>query len=107
MNGWVAYSAIIIERPPEYRVAILGLNTLHNGQVVGATTSVAFGHTVGKILAFAYVSPPAAKPGTSLEVMIAGQVRAARVLGEPAYDPQSVRPRTDAKHQPHVGVAAQ
>ncbi|PWE29365.1 glycine cleavage system protein T [Maritimibacter sp. 55A14] len=67
-----------------------------DGKVVGSTASVAFGHTVGKILAFAYVKPEAAKPGTALEVVIHGTPRTARVLGEPAYDPQSLLPRTDA-----------
>lgn len=67
-----------------------------NGQLVGSTASVAFGPTVGKILAFAYVKPEAAKPGTALEVVIQGAPRAARVLGEPAYDPQSLKPRMDA-----------
>ena len=67
-----------------------------SGQVVGSTTSVAFGPTVGKILAFAYVKPEAAKHGTSLEVVIQGEPRAARVLGEPAYDSQSLKPRMDA-----------
>jgi dimethylglycine dehydrogenase len=65
------------------------------GAVVGSTASVAYGHTVGKILAFAYLKPQAGAAGTELKVMIAGQMRAARVLGEPAYDPQSLLPRTD------------
>ena len=66
-----------------------------DGRVVGSTASVAYGHTVGKILAFAYLKPHAAQLGTALEVIIHGQPRAARVLGEPAYDPQSLLPRTD------------
>ncbi|MEM1007099.1 MAG: glycine cleavage T C-terminal barrel domain-containing protein, partial [Pseudomonadota bacterium] len=48
------------------------------------------------ILAFAYIKPEAAKAGTTLEVVIHGKPRAARVLDEPAYDPQSLLPRTDA-----------
>ncbi|MGR3714616.1 MAG: FAD-dependent oxidoreductase [Shimia sp.] len=67
-----------------------------NNQVVGATASVAYGPTVNKILAFAYLTPAAANPGTELDVMIAGHPRAARVLAEPAYDPMSTLPRTDA-----------
>ncbi|WP_170415289.1 FAD-dependent oxidoreductase [Ruegeria atlantica] len=67
-----------------------------NGTVVGSTASVAYGHTVGKILAFAYVKPEAATAGTELQVVIHGKPRAARVLGEPAYDPESLLPRTDA-----------
>lgn len=73
-----------------------------NGQVVGSTASVAYGHTVGKILAFAYLKPSAAESGTMLQVLIAGQPRAAKVLGEPAYDPLSILPRADA-----VAVLAQ
>ncbi|MEM6616332.1 MAG: FAD-dependent oxidoreductase [Pseudomonadota bacterium] len=72
-----------------------GEAVLLDGAVVGSTASVAFGHSVGKILAFAYIKPHAASAGTSLEVVIAGEPRAARVLAEPAYDPQSVLPRTD------------
>lgn len=73
-----------------------GEAVLHNGEVVGSTASVAFGPAVGKILAFAYIKPEASKPNTALEVVIHGQPRAARVLGQPAYDPENVKPRTDA-----------
>jgi len=72
---------------------------LHD-QVVGSTASVAYGHSVGKILAFAYLKPHAAKPGTMLDVVIHGKPRTALVLGEPAYDPQSLLPRTDAVTEP-------
>ena len=71
-----------------------------DGKVVGSTASVAYGHTVGKILAFAYIKPNAAAPGTALEVIIHGKPRAARVLDYPAYDPQSLSPRADAVQEP-------
>lgn len=73
-----------------------GEAVMQDGRVVGSTASVAFGPTVGKILAFAYVKPDAAAPGTTLQVIIHGAPRQARVLGEPAYDPESLRPRADA-----------
>lgn len=73
---------------------------LLDGEVVGSTASVAYGPTVGKILAFAYIKPQAAEPGTALEVVIHGTPRNTRVLGEPAYDPQSLLPRTDAVMEP-------
>lgn len=73
-----------------------GEAVLLDGRVVGSTASVVYGHTVGKILAFAYVKPEAAEPGTALKVVIHGTPRAARVLGAPAYDPESLLPRTDA-----------
>ncbi|MEM6277741.1 MAG: FAD-dependent oxidoreductase, partial [Pseudomonadota bacterium] len=71
-----------------------------DGSVVGSTASVAFGPTIGKILAFAYLKPHAAAPGTKLEVVIAGKPRPANVLAEPAYDPGSKLPRADALMEP-------
>ncbi len=68
---------------------------LLDGAVVGSTTSVVYGHTVGRILAFAYIKPRAATPGTALDVIIAGRARPAKALGGPAYDPQNLLPRTD------------
>ncbi len=64
-------------------------------EVVGATSSIAYGHSIGRILAFAYVQPKAAEPGTALEVIVMGQPRAAEVLAEAAYDPESLRPRME------------
>ncbi len=74
-----------------------GEAVLLDGQVVGSTASVAYGHTIGKILAFAYIKPRAATPGTPLQVIIAGSPRSATVLGEAAYDPQNLLPRTDSE----------
>jgi len=65
------------------------------GAVVGSTASVAYGHSVGKVLTFAYIKPEAATPGTDLKVMIHGTMRTARVLDMPVYDPESLRPRAD------------
>lgn len=72
-----------------------GEAVLLNGKVVGTTSSVAFGHSVERILAFAYVKPEAAKDGTDLQVVIMGKPRKAIVLKEPAYDPQNNKPRID------------
>lgn len=69
---------------------------LLNGKSVGLTSSVAYGHSVGQILAFAYVKPEAATPGTEVEVVLLGEPRKGRVLGQAAYDPENLRPRQDA-----------
>ena len=66
-----------------------------NGQRVGATSSIVYGHTVGKILAFAYIKPEAAVAGTELEVVIMNENRKAVVLDMPAYDPENLKPRVD------------
>ena len=67
-----------------------------DGVVVGSTSSVVYAHSYGKILAFAYIKPHAAVPGTALEILIAGKPRSGRVLGAAAYDPESLLPRSDA-----------
>ena len=72
-----------------------GEAVIFDGKVVGSTTSVVYGQTIGKILAFAYIKPKAAKPNTVLSVMIHGKPRAGRVLSEAAYDPQNLKPRTE------------
>lgn len=66
----------------------------HEGTKVGAVSSGAFGHREKKSLAFAYVHPDAAEPGTPLEVMILGDKKPARVLAKPVYDPDNLLPRT-------------
>ncbi len=73
-----------------------GEAVLLDGKIVGSTASVAYGHSVGKILAFAYIKPHANVPGTEIEVIVAGHPRKGRILGAPAYDPDSKLPRTDA-----------
>jgi dimethylglycine dehydrogenase len=100
MNTELPWVCAYIEIEPDgIRDGHGGEAVLLNGKVVGSTASVAYGHTVGKILAFAYLKPHAAQAGTELEVIIHGQPRAARVLGEPAYDAQSLLPRMDAAQE--------
>ena len=76
-----------------------------NGEVVGSTASVAYGHSVGKILAFAYIKPHAATPGTELEIVIAGEPRAGRVLGR-AHKPVRLHIAIGQGAEPrHIGPA--
>ena len=57
-------------------------------------SSIAWGHTTGRLLAFAYVRPPHTEPGAELQVVVMGTPRAARVLAEPVYDPENSKPRS-------------
>ncbi|OIQ37991.1 MAG: glycine cleavage system protein T [Roseobacter sp. MedPE-SWde] len=101
LNSEMAWICAYLEIEPDGEIDGHGGEAiLLNGTVVGSTASVAYGPTVGKILAFAYIKPQAADPGTALEVVIHGSPRKARVLGEPAYDPQSLLPRTDVVLEP-------
>lgn len=65
-----------------------GLHPVFAGtEVVGLTTSGAYGHRVGKRLALAYVKPSALKEGLSVEII--GTRGPARVLPEAPYDPDN------------------
>ena len=61
------------------------------GKIVGLTTSGGFGHAVNKSLAFAYVDPKLAAPGTAFEVLVFAERREARVIPESAWDPENTR----------------
>ncbi|MEL7137828.1 MAG: FAD-dependent oxidoreductase [Pseudomonadota bacterium] len=73
-----------------------GEAVLADGTQIGTVSSIAFGHRTRKLLAFAYVKPEHAAPGTTLDVVIMGDPRPATVLADAAYDPESALPRTDA-----------
>jgi dimethylglycine dehydrogenase len=101
LNTDMAWVCAYLEIEPDGQIDGHGGEAiLLDGEVVGSTASVAYSPTVGKILAFAYIKPRAAAPGIALEVIIHGKPRSARVLGEPAYDPQSLLPRADAVREP-------
>ncbi len=63
------------------------------GQVVGRVTSGGYGHRVDKSIAFGFVKPEYAKPGTALEIEILNDRRKATVLEAPVYDPMNEKLR--------------
>ena len=65
-----------------------------DGQCIGMVTTGNYGHTVGQGLAFAYLSPQYTEPGTELQIRVVGDLKPARVLSEPIYDPTSARLRS-------------
>jgi dimethylglycine dehydrogenase len=64
-------------------------------RLVGVTTSGAYGFAVRKSLAFAYLNPLAASAGAGgdFQIMVRGQMRAARIIAQPAWDGTNDRPR--------------
>jgi dimethylglycine dehydrogenase len=69
-----------------------GYNPIFQGEKrVGMTSSGGFGHRVGKSIAFGYVPPQLAAPGTRLEVEVLGDKRQATVVAMPLYDPKNER----------------
>jgi len=67
---------------------------LDGDKVIGVTTSGAYGYAVKKSLAFVYVPPEYAEPGTTFDIEILGRRRRAQVLAEAAYDPRNKRLRS-------------
>ncbi|WP_293864285.1 FAD-dependent oxidoreductase [uncultured Alsobacter sp.] len=63
------------------------------GEVVGRTTSGAYGWRVGKSLALAMVRPDLGEVGTALEVSILGKKHRCTVIEESPFDPANARLR--------------
>ncbi|HMK85433.1 MAG TPA: FAD-dependent oxidoreductase [Steroidobacteraceae bacterium] len=61
--------------------------------LVGITTGGAYGFAVERSLAFAYLEPKLARVGTELEIMVRGEMRRARVIAQPIWDPANERLR--------------
>jgi dimethylglycine dehydrogenase len=67
---------------------------LKDGECVGYVTSGGYAHHVQQSMALGYVPAALAADGTELEVEINGEMYAARVVGEPLYDPSGEKMRT-------------
>ncbi len=63
-----------------------------DGQAAGYVTSAAFGHTIGKPIAYAWL-PAGLAPGTPVAVEYFGERLAATVAEEPLFDPEMARIR--------------
>jgi glycine cleavage system aminomethyltransferase T/glycine/D-amino acid oxidase-like deaminating enzyme len=77
------------------RSMILGKEPVfHNGQTVGYVTNAAFGYTVRKPVAYAWL-PGTVREGEAVEVEYFGTKIKATVTADPLYDPQDRRVRGD------------
>jgi glycine cleavage system aminomethyltransferase T/glycine/D-amino acid oxidase-like deaminating enzyme len=65
---------------------------LQGGTTVGYVTSAAFGYTIGKPIAYAYL-PSSLKEGDAVEIEYFGRRIAATVNSEPLFDPEMSRLR--------------
>ena len=72
----------------------LGNEPVYAGDaIIGLTTGGAYGFATGKSLAFAYVSPDKAAPGTEFEVLMFTERHKARVLPDVVWDAKNERLR--------------
>ena len=58
----------------------------HNGDLIGLTTGGAYGHRIGKSLAFAYLKPELISQGLEVTIDTSVGSRAAHIEREAAYD---------------------
>ncbi|MDX1608984.1 MAG: glycine cleavage T C-terminal barrel domain-containing protein, partial [Halofilum sp. (in: g-proteobacteria)] len=65
----------------------------HDGEHVGLTTGGAYGHRVGRSLAFAYIEPELVRQDVALEVQTSAGMRRAHVELDAVYDPGNERLR--------------
>jgi dimethylglycine dehydrogenase len=74
---------------------VYGGEPVYDGdKVIGVTSSGSYSHTVDKSLAFVFVPPEYADPGTTFEIEILSQRCQAKVLAEAVYDPENYRLRS-------------
>ncbi|MGI9317550.1 MAG: FAD-dependent oxidoreductase [bacterium] len=67
----------------------------HHDRAVGQISSGGFGYAIGHYLAFAFVDPAFAAPGTELTVLVLNSPRRAVVLDQPVYDANNQLPRME------------
>ncbi len=80
--------------PGDLDADVLGGEAVFAGERrVGVVTTGGYGFTIGKSLAWAYLDPDQAEPGTELSVLVLGRPRPAVVLAEAVWDPAHERAR--------------
>ncbi len=72
-----------------------GDRIVQDGEIVGQTTSAAYGYTLSKAITLGYVPIPLAIPGTAVAILDQeGHTHAGEVLQRSPYDPEGKRLRT-------------
>jgi glycine cleavage system aminomethyltransferase T/glycine/D-amino acid oxidase-like deaminating enzyme len=84
-------ACLVLEDP---RSVALGNEPVRvDGEVVGRVTSGGYGYTVERSIAYAYLPPEQASPGTEVAVEIFGSWIDGEVAREPLFDPEGERVR--------------
>jgi glycine cleavage system aminomethyltransferase T len=85
-------SCLLLDDPG---VVVMGNEPVWSGDApVGYVTSAAYGYSIGRSIAYAWVSPELAKPGTGLEIEYFGEPHGATVTEEPLFDPAMKKMRS-------------
>ena len=102
--GFIGKSASLVRQQKGPRMTLVSLSVdnadsdcmgnepiYHDEKLVGLTTSGGYGHAVDKSLAFAYVPPELAQPGTEFDIMVFSEKRKASIIAESIWDPGNER----------------
>ncbi|HEY6781555.1 MAG TPA: aminomethyltransferase family protein, partial [Thermoleophilaceae bacterium] len=82
---------ILLEDP---RSVALGNEPVRiDGEIAGRVTTGGYGYTVERSIAYAYVPPERAEPGTPVEIEIFGSWIGGELAAEPLFDPDGARIR--------------
>ena len=81
----------LLELKGEETDALIGEAVFCDGQLVGSVTSAAYGHTIGKSLAIAFLSDAARGADTTVQISILGKQINATVLPDAPWDPDNER----------------
>lgn len=74
----------------------LGSESIWDGaKSIGSVTSGGYGYSVNAYIAWSYLQPEYAAPGTKVDVMVLGTRRKAIVLEQAVWDANNQRPRAD------------
>ncbi len=84
-------AALVVDDP---QAVVMGKEPVRiGGRPVGYVTSAAFGYTVARSIAYAWLPASSAVPGTRVEIEYFGERLPARVAEEPLFDPAMARLR--------------
>ena len=100
-KGFVGRDAMLA-RNPRRRIALLALEgeetdaligeaVFQGDRLAGSVTSAAYGHSIGRSLAIAFLDDDARQPGTRLQISLLGQSVTAKVLPDAPWDPTNER----------------
>jgi 4-methylaminobutanoate oxidase (formaldehyde-forming) len=82
---------VVLDDP---RAVALGSEPVRYGdEIVGRVTSGGYGYAVGASIAYAYVPPAHAEPGTRVAIDIFGDWVGGELRSGPLYDPKGERVR--------------
>ncbi|MBX6765195.1 MAG: FAD-dependent oxidoreductase [Rubrobacteraceae bacterium] len=85
-------SCLVLDDPQ--RVVMGAEPVYHEGSAVGYVTSAAYGYSIGRGIAYAWLPPELARPATRVQIEYFGERLGAEVAEEPLFDPAMKRIRS-------------